>query len=112
MATDSSGSTRNSMASNRSRLRTSRKRVSFSKHLSIKCQRRILIGLGRIPTPWSTTVAKVGLTYPWEWGILLYHYCFLVTIIFINIPTNAAAATIRWAGMERELRIEDELERQ
>lgn len=40
----------------------------------------------------SITVAKVGLTDSWGWGILLYHCCFIITIIFIDIAAAAAAA--------------------
>lgn len=103
MATDSSGSTENFTASHSSRLITSKTRVSFSKHLHVKCQGKILIGLGHVPTSWMISEAKVGLTFPWGWGILLYHYCFLITILInITTVTVAAAATIEWSKIERE----------
>lgn len=62
---------------------------------------KILTDLGHVPTPWTVTVAEVGLTNPWGLGLLLYYYCFLITIIFINI-TTAAAATIGWTKIENE----------
>lgn len=39
-------------------------------------------------------MAKVGLTGSWGWGILLYHYRFIIiTIIFIDIADAANGYT-------------------
>lgn len=73
---------------------------------------KILIGSGHVPTPWTVTVAKFGLTSPQGWGILLYHYCFLITILLMNITTVTAAAAVGWTEIRREYRLEDQMERQ